>query len=84
MSFSNENISLEGILKQPEKTYAKPLYLEIEHTKVIEHSPWENPLYLSIDMEPVFEETKAELLKSILLLKTLNSALKEQEKKELY
>ncbi|MBE7039815.1 MAG: hypothetical protein E7398_03690 [Ruminococcaceae bacterium] len=58
-----ENISVEGILKQPEKTYAKPLYLEIEHTKLIEHSAWENPLYLSIDMEPVFEETKAELLK---------------------
>ena len=64
-----ENISVEGILKQPEKTYAKPLYLEIEHTKLIEHSAWENPLLLPIDMEPVYAETKAELTKKYSFIK---------------
>ena len=64
-----ENVILEGMLRQPEKTYAKPLYLEIEHTKLIEHSAWENPLLLPIDMEPVFEETKAELIKKYSFIK---------------
>lgn len=64
-----ENISVEGILQQPEKTYAKPLYLFIEHTKVIEHSAWENPFLLPIDMEPVFKETKAELIKKYSFIK---------------
>ena len=70
MNFSyGENVVVEGILKQPEKTYAKPLYLEIEHTKLIEHSAWENPFLLPIDMAPVFEETKAELVKKYAFIK---------------
>lgn len=64
-----ENVVVEGILKQPEKTYAKPLYLEIEHTKLIEHSAWENPLLLPIDMEPVYAETEAELIKKYSFIK---------------
>lgn len=64
-----ENVVLEGILKQPEQTYAKPLNLEIEHTKLIEHSAWENPFLLPIDMKPVFEETKTELIKKYSFIK---------------
>jgi len=70
MNFSyGEKVVVEGILKQPERTFAKPLYLEIEHTKLIEHSAWENPFLLPIDMEPVFEETKAELVKKYSFIK---------------
>lgn len=70
MNFSyGEKVVVEGILKQPERTYAKPFYLEIEHTKLIEHSAWKNPLLLPIDMEPVFEETKAELTKKYSFIK---------------
>ena len=44
MNFSyGEKVVVEGILRQDVKTYAKPLYLEIEHTKLIEHSAWEKP-----------------------------------------
>ncbi len=64
-----ENVVVEGILKQPERTFAKPLYLEIEHTKLIEHSALENPFLLPIDMEPVFEETKSELIKKYSFIK---------------
>lgn len=66
-----ENVVVEGILQQPEQTYAKPLHIFIEHTKLIEHSAWENPLYLSIDMEPIFEETKAELLEKYSFVKNI-------------
>ena len=75
-----ENISVEGILQQPEKTYAKPLYLFIEHTKLIEHSAWENPLYLPIDMEPVFEETKAELLRKYSFVKNIEFSVERTGK----
>lgn len=64
-----ENVVLEGILKQPEQTYAKPLNLEIEHTKLIEHSAWENPFLLSFDIEPVYAETEAELIKKYSFIK---------------
>jgi len=64
-----ENVVVEGILKQPERTFAKPLYLEIEHTKLIEHSAWENPFLLSFDIEPVYTETEAELLKKYSFIK---------------
>ena len=66
---AQENVVVEGILKQPEKTYAKPLYLEIEHTKLIEHSAWENPFLLSFDIEPVYAETEAELIKKYSFIK---------------
>lgn len=75
-----ENVIVEGILQQPEKTYAKPLYLFIEHTKLIEHSPWENPLYLPIDMEPVFEETKAELLEKYSFVKNIEFSVERTGK----
>lgn len=72
MNFSyGEKVVVEGILKQPQQTYAKPLYLEIEHTKLIEHSAWENPFLLPIDMKPVFEETKAELAKKYAFIKNV-------------
>ncbi len=81
MNFSyGENVVVEGILRQPEKTYAKPFYLEIEHTKLIEHSAWENPLYLSIDMAPVFEETKAELLKKYSFVKNIEFSVERTGK----
>lgn len=61
-----ETVTLEGVLQPPTedniKYNSKPLYIFIEHCKLIEHSPWENPLYLSFDITPAFEETKAELL----------------------
>jgi len=70
MNFSyGEKVIVEGILKQPEQTYAKPFYLEIEHTKLIEHSAWENPFFLPIDMEPVYAETEAELIKNYSFIK---------------
>lgn len=72
-----ENVVVEGILKQPEQTYAKPLYLEIEHTKLIEHSAWENPFLLPIDMEPVFEETKAELVKKYSFIKKIEFEIRK-------
>lgn len=71
-----ENVVVEGILQQPEKTYAKPLYLAIEHTKLIEHSAWENPLYLQIDMEPVFEQTKTELLSKYSFVKNIEFSVR--------
>ena len=64
-----ENVVVEGILQQPEKPYAKPLYLNIEHTKLIEHSAWENPFLLSFDIEPVYAETEAELVKKYSFIK---------------
>ena len=77
MNFSyGEKVVVEGILRQPEKTYAKPLDLEIEHTKLIEHSAWENPLYLSFDITPAFEETKAELLKKYSFVKNIEFSVK--------
>ena len=66
-----ENIVVEGILQQPKNEYTKPFHLAIEHTKLIEHSPWENPLYLPFDMTPVFEETKAELLSKYSFVKNI-------------
>lgn len=74
-----ESVVVEGILQQPEKTYAKPLYLNIEHTKLIEHSAWENPFLLPIDMEPVFEETKAELVKKYSFIKKVEFAINKSK-----
>lgn len=74
-----ENVILEGMLRQPEKTYAKPLDLEIEHTKLIEHSAWENPFLLHIDMQPIFEETKAELLSKYSFVKKIEFFIQKSQ-----
>lgn len=74
-----EKVVLEGILQQPEKTYARPLNLIIEHTKLIEHSAWENPFLLPIDMEPVFEETKAELLNKYSFIKKIEFLIQKSQ-----
>ena len=75
----NENVVLEGILQQPKENGAKPLYIFIEHTKLIEHSAWENPFLLPIDMEPVFEETKAELLSKYSFVKKIDFVIRKSQ-----
>ena len=58
-----EGIAVEGIVKQPRtKNSPKPLNLEIEHCKMLNHWPYVNPMLLPFDITPAFEETKAALL----------------------
>ena len=73
----DEHVVMEGVLVQPQPTtkYSDKIYkprdITLEHGKLLEWSEREYPMLFAFDMEPVFEETKAELLEKHSFVKNI-------------